>query len=140
MPVRLNTLDLPDGVMVQLDETRLDAAVALRFKDRLRDIVHRHGPVILLDLAQVDFMDSSGLGAILGIRRALPAGRRIELTGLTPNVDRVLRLTRMDAVFTIHPNGTADWLREAHGRDTAVPAAEESMAEAPPARAAGGAA
>ena len=47
-------------------------------------------------------MDSSGLGAILAIRRGLPPGHRIELTGLTPNVERVFRLTRMDLIFTIH--------------------------------------
>ena len=58
---------------------------------------------MLLDLSAVTFMDSSGLGAILAIRRALPPGHRIELTGLTPNVERVFRLTRMDMVFTIHP-------------------------------------
>lgn len=95
--------EIPDGVRVRVDDPRLDAAQAIRFKDRLREIVGRHGPLILLDLSRVDFMDSSGLGAILAIRRGLPDSRRLELAGLTPNVDRVFRLTRMDSIFTIHP-------------------------------------
>lgn len=99
----LMTEEMASGVRVCVLENRLDAALAIRFKDRLRDIAARNGPVILLDLSRVDFMDSSGLGAILAIRRTLPADRRIELTGLTPNVERVLRLTRMDMVFVIHP-------------------------------------
>ena len=99
--------DIPGGVLVRVGETRLDAAIAIRFKDRLRDVAARHGPLILLDLSQVAFMDSSGLGAILAIRRTLPAPRRIEVTGLTPNVDRVFRLTRMDTIFTIHPDPAA---------------------------------
>ena len=94
--------DIPGGVVVQVDEPRLDAAMAIRFKDRLREIVTRNGPLIVLDLSQVGFMDSSGLGAILAIRRALPESRRLELAGLTANVERVFRLTRMDTIFTIH--------------------------------------
>lgn len=94
--------DMEDGVLVKVPERRLDAAQAIRFKDRLREIVGRHGPRIVLDLGAVDFMDSSGLGAILAIRRSLPPTHRIELAALTPNVDRVMRLTRMDTIFTIH--------------------------------------
>lgn len=104
----ITTEDIADGVRARVQETRLDAAIAIRFKDRLRDIVAAHGPCILLDLSAVTFMDSSGLGAILAIRRALPPGHRIELAGLTPNVDRVFRLTRMDLVFTIHDAPTPE--------------------------------
>lgn len=100
--MNITTEEIDGGVRACVREQRLDAAIAIRFKDRLREIAMRHGPLILLDLSEVGFMDSSGLGAILAIRRALPADRRIELTGLTPNVDRVFRLTRMDMIFTIH--------------------------------------
>lgn len=94
--------DMDDGVLVKITAPRLDAAQAIRFKDRLRDIAGRHGPRIVLDMGSVDFMDSSGLGAILAIRRNLPATHCIELAALTPNVDRVIRLTRMETIFTIH--------------------------------------
>lgn len=116
--------ELPDGVVVRIDRDRLDAAQSIRFKDRLREVVHRHGPRIVLDLGAVDFMDSSGLGAILAIRRILPESHRIELAALTPNVTRVFRLTRMDSVFTIHdsaphgvPSVPAGPARERFGGD-----------------------
>ena len=105
--MNITTEEIDGGVRARVREQRLDAAIAIRFKDRLREITMRHGPLILLDLSEVGFMDSSGLGAILAIRRALPADRRIELTGLTPNVDRVFRLTRMDMIFTIHAGAEA---------------------------------
>ena len=38
--------------------------------------------------------------------------RRLELSGLTVNVQKVFRLTRMDSVFTIHPS-VPDSLRQA---------------------------
>ncbi|MBB1491492.1 STAS domain-containing protein [Paracoccus sp. MC1854] len=106
--------EIEGGVRARVGETRLDAAISIRFKDRLREIMSRHGPCLLLDLSMVTFMDSSGLGAILAIRRALPPGHRIELAGLTPNVDRVFRLTRMDLVFTIHGSAT-DAVAQAEG-------------------------
>ena len=105
--------EIDGGVRAHVAEPRLDAALAIRFKDRLREVVGGHGPLILLDLSDVGFMDSSGLGAILAIRRALPPSQRIELTGLTPNVDRVFRLTRMDMIFTIHGAGDAPAATEA---------------------------
>ncbi|WP_081973255.1 STAS domain-containing protein [Paracoccus sanguinis] len=94
--------DLADGVLVRVLDARLDAAQAIRFKDRLREVVARDGPRIVLDLSRVEFMDSSGLGAILAIRRGLPATHQLEVAALGPNVDRVFQLTRMDTVFTIH--------------------------------------
>jgi anti-sigma B factor antagonist len=51
----------------------------------------------------VHFLDSSGLGAVVGVMKLLAPERRLELAGLTPTVAKVFRLTRMDSVFTIHP-------------------------------------
>lgn len=84
-------------------EERLDAAGVLAFKDRMRDAV-RDGPKrVVLDLGLVNFLDSSGLGAVVAVRKFLTEGGGLELAALTPAVERVFRLTRMDSVFTIHP-------------------------------------
>lgn len=91
-----------DGTIVHVENPRLDAASATRFKDRMRAMTGRcRGPVIL-DLSAVDFMDSSGLGAIIAVRKAMPDGAELQIAGLTANVARVFRLTRMDTVFKIH--------------------------------------
>lgn len=86
---------------VQVGEDRIDAAVAIRFKDKMREIALQPADRVVLDLSRVVFVDSSGLGAIVAVMKAL-APRRLELAGLTPNVAKVFRLTRMDSVFTIH--------------------------------------
>lgn len=93
--------DQPDRTVVRIDEPRLDAALALPFKDRMREIVARAPVLLVVDMAQVQFMDSSGLGALIAIHKALPRGTRMELIGVHPTVMRVFRLTRMDTVFTI---------------------------------------
>ena len=87
---------------VTVEESRIDAAIATRFKDRLREIVLRGRKPVRLDMRRVDFMDSSGLGAVIAIYKAMPPGSSLDLVGVTPNVERVFRLTRMDTILTIH--------------------------------------
>ncbi|KRW96429.1 STAS domain-containing protein [Paracoccus sp. MKU1] len=99
--MQLTLLPQPDGLTIRVDEKRLDAAIATAFKDRVRSMIAGGGAQVTLDLGGVEFMDSSGLGAVIAIYKAMPAGRRLTLTGLTPNVERVFQLTRMDTVLTI---------------------------------------
>ncbi len=101
----MNLLSRPEGekLIVTVNEARIDSAVAIQFKDRMREETDGGGDHIILDLAQVDFIDSSGLGAIVAVMKALGRDRRLDLSGLTENVDKVFRLTRMDSVFQIHP-------------------------------------
>lgn len=90
--------------VVVVKENRIDAAGAIAFKEAMRrETDGGEGPVIL-DLSNVDFVDSSGLGAIVAAMKHLGGERRLHLAGLLPNVDRVFRLTRMDTIFPIHPD------------------------------------
>ena len=91
-----------DMLVARVAAERIDAAVAIQFKDRMRDVIGDPAPVVILDLSRVGFLDSSGLGALVAVMKLLEEGRRLELAGLTPMVRKVLRLTRMDSVFTIH--------------------------------------
>ena len=92
-----------DCLTILVEESRLDAAIATRFKDRMREIVALSSTPVIIDMTHVEFLDSSGLGAVIAVHKALPHGHVLELSGLTPNVERVFRLTRMDSVFKIHP-------------------------------------
>ena len=101
------TAETRQGVtLIHVAERRIDAAVAIRFKDRMREMTEGAAPRVVLDLEEVEFIDSSGLGAIVTSMKQMGEGQRLELAGLMPNVARVFRLTRMDTVFTIH--GTAE--------------------------------
>ncbi|EAP85459.1 anti-anti-sigma factor [Sulfitobacter sp. EE-36] len=84
-------------------EDRIDAAVARAFKEAMRDMIEDGPPVVILDLGQVNFIDSSGLGAVVATLKLLLPDRSLTLAGLTPSVDRVFRLTRMDSVFPLFP-------------------------------------
>lgn len=55
---------------------------------------------IVIDLTEVTFLDSTGLGVMLGaLGRARTAERSVALVGPTDMVKRVLRITRLDQVF-----------------------------------------
>lgn len=92
-----------DGVLtVSVLEDRIDAASAIQFKESMREIAAGPANRIILDLSQVLFLDSSGLGAVVAVLKMLGPDRKLELAGLTATVEKVFRLTRMDSIFTIH--------------------------------------
>lgn len=99
-------------LVVHANVERIDAAGAIQFKDRMRDLARSQAPRIVLDMQKVAFLDSSGLGAVVAVMKSLAPERRLELSGLTPTVQKVFRLTRMDSVFTIHDQ-LPDGLRNA---------------------------
>ncbi len=91
-----------DALILRVAEPRIDAAIAVQFKDAMRAKSESFSGTIILDMAGVDFLDSSGLGAVVGAMKQINQDQRLELAGLTPTVEKVFRLTRMDSVFTIH--------------------------------------
>ncbi len=89
--------------IVSVQDSRIDAAVAIEFKDAMRVQTDNGPDLIVLDLSNVDFIDSSGLGAIVAAMKNMGTDRRLALAGLTPTVARVFNLTRMDSVFSVFP-------------------------------------
>jgi len=88
--------------IVAVNEKRIDAAVAIEFKEVMRGQIGDAPARIVLDLSAVDFIDSSGLGAIVATMKMLGGERTLALAGLTPTVAKVFKLTRMDTVFDIY--------------------------------------
>lgn len=89
--------------IVSVQDSRIDAAVAIEFKDAMRVQTDGGPDMVVLDLSKVEFIDSSGLGAIVAAMKSMGTERRLALAGLTPTVERVFKLTRMDSVFSVFP-------------------------------------
>ena len=101
-------------LVIVVNEKRIDAAVAVVFKTKMEEMANHPAKRVVLDMSKVQFLDSSGLGAIVGAMKQLGDGRRLDLAGLTPTVDKVFRLTRMNTVFKIYPGRSAALLDVAH--------------------------
>ena len=93
-----------DLLLVEVREARVDAACAIQFKDKMRELTARTTGRVMLDMSHVLFLDSSGLGAVVAVMKLLGPDRKLELANLTATVEKVFRLTRMDTVFLIHPS------------------------------------
>lgn len=102
--MNLNARDVGNLRIVDVLDARIDAAVAIAFKDKMRELSDEVEGDVVLNLKNVAFVDSSGLGAIVAAMKHLGSGRRLHLAALGPMVTKVFKLTRMDKVFVIHEN------------------------------------
>ena len=93
--------DLGNLVLLTFGGRRLDIAAKADFTAAARESVRPDRRIYVLDLSKVTFVDSSGIGAIVGFMKHLGHNRRLELCGLSPSVRKVFRLTRLDKIFTI---------------------------------------
>lgn len=110
----LSSTERGGDIVVRVDEPRIDAAIAVSFKDAMRAHFSGDHPRVILDLSQVEFVDSSGLGAIVSILKEAGDGKSFALAAMTPGVEKVFRLTRMDSVFTIYTSVEDGFADEAH--------------------------
>ena len=79
----------------------MDAAVAIEFKDAMHAETLDGPKIVVLNLSSVNFIDSSGLGAIVASMQHMGQDRTLALAGLTPTFDKVFGLTQMDTVFSL---------------------------------------
>lgn len=93
-----------DVLILALQETRLDALAAVEFKAQVGDMIESGERTIILDLAKVDFIDSSGLGALVSLLKHAGREGSLAVAGLQKATESMFQLTRMDKVFTIYPN------------------------------------
>jgi anti-sigma B factor antagonist len=82
-------------------EKRIDAFSATAFKGKMIDWITGGSNRIVLDLSEVDFIDSSGLGVIVSSLKAVGKQGGLILCGIRETVLSLFRLTRMDRVFQI---------------------------------------
>jgi anti-sigma B factor antagonist len=85
-------------------ETRIAADVAPRFKEALIDYVAQGNRAIVLDLSQVTFIDSSGLGALIASLKVIGPDGELVLCGAQDTVMSMFKLTRMNKVFRMFPD------------------------------------
>jgi anti-sigma B factor antagonist len=81
----------------------VDLYSAPSLKERIADLVSGGKSQIAVDLSGVEFMDSTGLGVLIGgLKRCKEAGGSLSLVGPREPVIKVLSITGLDKVFPIH--------------------------------------
>ena len=90
-----------DVLVVKPLEQAFDAYAATDFRERMSGFIESGSRRIVLDLEQVRFLDSTGLGAIVSCLKRLDGQGALVLCNAGEMVMDVFRLTRMDRVFPI---------------------------------------
>ncbi len=99
MSVRIEQLE--HVIIAHLDGQTLDASNAKDFKSEIAPSITANARLIL-DLSNLKFVDSSGLGALLSCLRQLnAAGGDLKLYGMIKPVRALFELVRMHRVFEI---------------------------------------
>ena len=100
--MEMATEKIADVTVVVLPGDQLDASNAKDFKRDIAALLEPHGKVVF-DLAGLQFIDSSGLGAILSCLRRLNAeGGELKLCGMSKPVRALFELVRMHKIFDIY--------------------------------------
>lgn len=92
-----------DGNMavIKVKAGRLDAAAGPAFKADLQSHLNGQTNRALLDMHDVTFMDSTGLGVLVSLLKMLGKDGALAVAGAQPSVRRLFELTRLDTVFRL---------------------------------------
>lgn len=83
---------------------RIDLVTSNTLKDAIRERLHRQRLALVLNLERVDFINSSGLGALVSMLKDVRlVNGRMALCDLAPYVQEIFEITQLSNVFEIFP-------------------------------------
>ncbi|MEV8227163.1 STAS domain-containing protein [Streptomyces sp. NPDC079167] len=106
-PLTITTRDAATGPVLEITGD-LDHHTAPELRKAVERLTLAAGQRLVLDLARLNFCDSSGISALLSARSlATEQGAGMALAAVPANTARILRIVGLDQVFTIHDDVSA---------------------------------
>ncbi len=103
MSAKLNTREVGDVTVVDVSGRITLGEGSSAMRDTLRDLVSHGKKKVLLNLSDVTYIDSSGIGELVsGFTTVANAGGKLKLLGLTKRVKDLLQITKLYTVFDVH--------------------------------------
>ncbi len=94
-----------NGWAVLTAEGEIDIATAPRLREQLIGMVNDGANQIVVDLSGVDFIDSTGLGVLIGaLKRVRTNDGDLALVCSEPRVLKIFEITGLLNVFAVHPS------------------------------------
>jgi anti-sigma B factor antagonist len=98
-------MGLPESKNVLPLEGEIDLHVSPRVSERLGEIIKPKPSRVVVDLARVTYIDSSGLAVLIsGMQDVEDYGGRFAIAGLQENVRTIFETARLDKVFLMYPH------------------------------------
>ena len=83
-------------------------ATAPRFRKRLHEVIGAGAQLVVIDISGVDFIDSTGLGVLMGgAKRVRSGGGDIRLVTAGARLAELIELTRLDRVVDVYDSVSA---------------------------------
>jgi anti-sigma B factor antagonist len=102
MSMKIETAYHGDSLVAKVHANTIETQNVGDFRQAIAPELERASNIVL-DLGEIEFMDSTGLGAMLSCLRTIKAkGGSLRLASLTPEVRRLFDLVMMDRVFEIY--------------------------------------
>ncbi|MEU1350365.1 STAS domain-containing protein [Streptomyces sp. NPDC005795] len=106
-PLTITTRGAATGPVLEVTGD-LDYATAPELRKAVDHLTLADGQLLVLDLANLGFCDSSGITILLAARNlAAEQGATLALAAVPDNTLRILRIVGLDRVFTLHPDAKA---------------------------------
>ena len=103
--MKLNTEEKNNVFIISLRDKRLDSRNAVEFKNLLLKLINEEKKKrILIDMNEIDFIDSAGLGAIVSALKNIGKNGDLKIVNPRAQVKDMLELTRLNLVFNIFDN------------------------------------
>ena len=103
MSVKLNTRQVGDVTVIDVSGQITLGEGSSVVRDAVRGLTTKGNKKILLNLGDVSYIDSSGIGELVaGYTSLANAGGTLKLLGLTKRVQDLLQITKLYTVFDVH--------------------------------------
>ncbi len=102
MSVKLSTRQVGDVTVIDAAGRITLGEGASTFRDAIRDLAAKGNQKLLLNLSEVSYIDSSGIGELVsGFTTVTNHGGQLKLIGLTKRVKDLLQITKLYTVFEV---------------------------------------
>ena len=103
MSVKLNTRQVGDVSVIDVSGRITLGEGSSTLRDALRELAGKGQKKILLNLGEVSYIDSSGIGELVsGFTSVTNSGGELKLLNLTKRVKDLLQITKLYTVFDVH--------------------------------------
>lgn len=108
MSVKMNNRQVGDVTVVDVSGRITLGEGSSELRDAMRDLVAKGNKKILLNLGDVSYIDSSGIGELVsGFTSVSNQGGQLKLLNLTKRVKDLLQITKLYTVFEVHDDEAA---------------------------------
>lgn len=108
MNLEINAQRLPDQIALLHIKGEIDLHTCSILRDTLRELIEEGFYSIIINLAEVPYLDSAALGVLVdAVRRAREHEGSISLVSTTPFVRRAFEITRLVKIFQMYDDDEA---------------------------------